>query len=42
MRAATYQRLRRIETGTRRDPELEHLAITTLDQANTQNAALHP
>ena len=34
-----YQRLRRLEIGTRADPELEHLAIAALDQADTQNAA---
>ncbi len=34
-----YQRLRRLEIGTRADPELEHLANAALDQAATQNAA---
>jgi len=34
-----YQRLRRLEIGTRADPQLEHLATAALDQVTTRNAA---
>jgi transposase len=34
-----YQRLRRLEIGTRADPELEHLATAALDRVTTRNAA---
>jgi transposase len=34
-----YQRLRRLEIGTRADPELEHRAIALLTQIDSQSAA---
>lgn len=34
-----YQRLRRLEIGTRADPQLEQLATAALDQVSTQDAA---
>lgn len=34
-----YQRLRRLEIGTRADPELEQRATTALDQISARSAA---